>query len=93
VLCEGSCYAYARRLGGETVYAAFNNSNEEKELIIPLYESAGCQLKSLIDGKAYTSAGLTSKSGYYSGDVHMYESDFKLVLPAYQFDVIKTWRK
>jgi hypothetical protein len=93
VLCGEGCYAYARRFNGETVYVAMNNSGEDMELDIPIYESQGCQIKSLIDGKAYTSADIERDNGYYSGDVHNYESEFKLVLPAYRFDVIKTWRK
>jgi cyclomaltodextrinase len=88
--CEG-CYAFARRCGGESVYAAFNNSGEKKTLTIPLYERAGVRLSSLLDGKVYTSAG-TERSAHYGGDVHEYGSEFKLVLPAYRFDVIKTWR-
>lgn len=92
VLCEGGCYAFARRYGGETAYAVFNNSGGERTLDIPLYEQAGVRLCSLLDGKEYTSADMTGGGGAYCADVRKYGSEFKLVLPAYRFDVIKTWR-
>jgi glycosidase len=91
VLCGEGCIAFARRCNEETVYAVFNNSGQEKTLTIPVYERAGTTLKSILDGSTYTSA-VTSRGSHYCGDVHEYESEFKLVLPAYRLDVIKTWR-
>ncbi len=91
VLCGEGCIAFARRCNDETVYAVFNNSGQEKTLTVPVYEREGTTLKSILNGSIYTSAE-TSRGSHYCGDVHEYESEFKLVLPAYRLDVIKTWR-
>jgi hypothetical protein len=92
VLCDGGCYAFARRLGEDTVYVAFNNSGEERQLDIPLFENADRKLKSLLYGRTYIPAGIADTSKPYNCDVNEYRSEFRLVLPAYQLDVIKSWR-
>jgi cyclomaltodextrinase len=92
VLCEGGCYAFARRYGDETVYAVFNNSDKKKKLKIPLYEQKGCRLVSLLDGKIYESVKNTKRRSFHNGDVNEYNSRFRLILPAYQLDIIKRRR-
>ena len=88
---SGSVYAYARRLHGETVYVTLNNSDKAMEIEVPLLEEA--EPVSLLDGKCYNPEPLASVDGFINKDVHEYRSKFRLMLPAYQLDIIKTGRK
>lgn len=90
VYCGEGCYAFARRFGGETVYVAINNSNEEKRLGVPIFEEADCRPRSLVDGSEYVPAEYSG--GGFNCDVNEYRSEFRLVLPAYRLDVIKARR-
>ncbi len=92
VLCDGGCYAYARRLGEETVYVAFNNSGVESNIDLPLFERSDCKLKSLLHESTYTAADIADACKFYNRDVNEYRSEFRLVLPAHQLDIIKSWR-
>jgi cyclomaltodextrinase len=91
ICCEESIYAYARHLGGETVYVVLNRGNCAKHVSIPLFEeySAKTGLKSIINKAEYEQKQIQTGDCFYNSDINPYGSKFEMVLPAYHFEIIK----
>lgn len=95
ICCDDGVYGYARQFDMETTYVILNKSNTEKQLTIPLFEDVSevSDLKSVLNEMTYQPKEIQAMDCLYHSDIHNYRSIFKMVLPAYHFEIIKTGRK
>lgn len=95
IYCDEEAYGYARHFEMETAYVILNRSNTEKQLTIPLFQeiSQVKVLESVISETMYRPEEIQAGECFHHSDIRNYRSKFKMVLPAYRFEIIKTGRK
>lgn len=91
ICCDEFIYAYARHLGNETVYIVLNRGNSYIQISIPIFEELSeiIELKSILNDEEYEPKQIQKTDRFYNSDMNKYQSKFKMVLPAYHFEIIK----
>jgi glycosidase len=82
-------YAFARRLGAETIYVLLNRSAESQQLTIPALERAHSIAISLLSGDEISLHPIDDNDRFYRQDRMRYRSSFSVVLPAYGAEILK----
>jgi Glycosidases len=94
IYCDEDAYGFARHFNRETAYVIINNSGTYKTFEIPLFEDIHeiSEMKSIIEHKSLKPMQIQAGDSFYNSDIHNYHSKFKMILPAYHFEILVAFR-
>ncbi len=89
IICDGGLYGFARRKKEEAIYVVLNNSDQERNCSVPLFEKSLSGACSLLNLNSYTSHQLERDTSYFNQDIHSYSSCLDIKISGYSLEIIK----
>jgi glycosidase len=91
IIAKDDVYGFFRNYMDEITYVIINNSDREVNVRVPLIDNINIDkgLESLKDGRYFIPKIIDNEKNYYNSDIRNYKFYIDMIIPAFQFDILK----